>query len=351
MRAALVACGVFASSLAWVPARAGTVSLKHGHPERYTVRKGDTLWGIAGRFLAKPWQWPLIWHANPAIENPNLIYPGDTLVLTVVHGRRVLRLERAGGGGLREVVLRPRVHAQPLPAQAIPAIPLATIQAFLARPLVVSASEMSDAPRIVSVGARHLVAGSGYDVYVVGLGAHPAGRYAVYRRGREYFGDDGKPLGYAAVHVADARLVAPGHAGQAATVELFNARQEVLVGDRLLPASDEAAQTGFQPTFPSRRVDGRIIAVLGGLSLIGQYQTVVIDRGARDGLRPGTLLAVYQREGRVADATAPSGTVALPSRQAGVAMVVRPFQRLSYALIMEATRTMHVGDTVRNPAP
>lgn len=351
LRAILAVCSALLLLMSVTPVRAGGVSLKPGHPERYTVRKGDTLWGIAGRFLSKPWQWPLIWRANPAIKNPNLIYPGDLLVLSGTHGRQRLSIERRGGSSLPEVVLRPQVRAEPLPAQAIPTIPLGNIQAFLSRPLVVSAAQLREAPRIVSVGKGHLVAGSGHLVYAVGLGAHPVARYAVYRRGQEYFGQNGTPLGYAAVHVGDARLVAPGGAGRAATLELFNARQEVLVGDRLLPAADEGVQASFQPTYPSRPVEGRIIAVLGGLSLIGQYQTVVIDRGERAGLRPGSLLSVYERGSEVADPAAPSGAVDLPPRYAGVAMVIRPFQRLSYALIMEAARTMHVGDEVRNPVP
>ena len=68
-------------------AMAQDVSVRSDHPDEYVVVKGDTLWDISGKFLEQPWQWPAIWHANPQIENPHLIYPGDRISLVYIDGK------------------------------------------------------------------------------------------------------------------------------------------------------------------------------------------------------------------------------------------------------------------------
>jgi hypothetical protein len=107
------------------------------------------------------------------------------------------------------------------------------------------------------------------------------------------------------------------------------------------------------PRAPEEAVDGRIISVLDGVSLIGQYQVIVLNRGARHGLQPGHVLSVYRTGEVIRDPVRENGQsrekVRLPDELSGTTMVFRTFDRISYALVMEATNDIHVLDTVRNP--
>lgn len=387
--------------LAPLTVAADTLTLKAGHPQRYVVKKGDTLWDIAGRFLEEPWRWPQIWRANPQIVNPDLIYPGDELRLTYEGGEPVVRARRAVHPTVR---LSPRVRTEPLAAQPIPAIPIDAIHPFLRRPRVVSQDEYDAAPYIVSMGKESLIGRAGQRVYVRGLGEDIARRYAVYRLGQAYVdpaAEDGEGLlGYEALRVADAVLL---ERGDPVTMVLTSSSREVLVGDRLMAVSDEDVDRNFLPRAPERPVSGQIISVVDGVSQIGQYQVVVINRGRRDGLEPGHVMAVYQRGEKIVDKLArppadaegerptrieldpakqggaegfaqaatdlvvaiqeglagvvdavnphpkPYQLVKLPDVRAGTVMVFRPFERMSYALVMEARRAIHVEDVVTNP--
>lgn len=417
---------------------ADTVKLNPQHPDHYVVKKGDTLWDIAGRFLQNPWDWPHIWHANPRINDPNLIYPGDELTLTYRNGRPVVYRSRRG---LPTVKLSPHVRAEPLGRDAIPTIPIEAIQPFLSRPRVVSKEEYDDAPYVVSVGKERLVAGPGARVYVRGLGASPQSTYAIYRLGNPLrepptdgasyasasnasmtrkvaFGsasdgatdttvDSGRVLGYEALQVGEAVL---RRGGDPATLVVTSGEREVLPGDRLFaPGADDVHQS-FSPHAPPKPVAGAIISLIEGVSQVGQHQVVVLNLGRRDGIDRGTVLAVYQRGAQVRDRFAqerphhgptpsvwdsiPPGNphpqnffeegaenairagktvgtvfadaakdwaspfvpedekaqkVTLPEQRAGVLMVFRPFAHVSYALVMKATRSIHIDDLVRNP--
>lgn len=395
---------------------AETPALNPEHPDRYTVQKGDTLWDIAGRFLQEPWQWPGLWRANPQIENPDLIYPGDVLTLKYVEGAPVVQLTR---GGRPTVKLSPQVRELPLDREAVPTIPVDAIKQFLSRPRVVTEEEIESAPYVVSLGKEHLIGGAGSQIYVRGLDASGATHFTVYRRGREYRdpGAEGDELlGFEAVHIADAVLEKPG---DPATLLLTSSKREVLSGDRLFASRDDEVQRNFMPRAPATEVHGSIISVVDGVTQIGQHQIVVLNRGRSDGLEPGHVLAVLQsgelvrdrfggeqeqpfpdrsrdyppaprstsaadnlgaavvqsaqvvgatakdfyddtlgrgiRQGlegtrgdEVVDPDAPNA-VRLPSRPAGIVMVFRSFDRVSYALVMKATRAIHIEDIVTNP--
>lgn len=326
--------------------------LNPDHPDRYTVAKGDTLWDISARFLRDPWRWPDIWKANPQVKNPHLIYPGDVLALTFNNGVPELQLERAGEGRTT-VKLSPQVRSSEI-ARAIPTIPLDVIQPFLTRPRVVTREEMEAAPYIVQSADEHLLAATGNRVYVRGIPEGGAAeRYSVLRLGRAYRDPDAKDkkqevLGYEAIYVADAVLQ---QSGDPATFVLTGSRQEAHNGDRLLPASAQEQETSFQPRAPGGDVRGRIIAVIEGVSQIGQYQVVVLNLGAQQGMQPGHVLAAYQAGHEVRDLVSPDpkDTVKLPDEHAALLMVFRPFERVSYALVMKATRPLRVGDKVRSP--
>ncbi len=332
-------------------------ALNPSHPDRYTVVKGDTLWDISARFLRDPWRWPDIWKANPQVANPHLIYPGDALALTFNNGVPELHLERVGEGRGATIKLSPRVRSEPV-ARAIPTIPLNVIQPFLTRPRVVTKEEMEAAPYIVQSADEHLIAATGNRVYVRGIkDGEAAERYTVLRLGQAYRDPDASAeakskqqdiLGYEAVYVADAVLQ---RSGDPATFVLDGSRQEAHNGDRLLPAITQEQEASFQPRAPGGDVRGRIISVIGGVSQVGQYQVVVLNLGQQQGMQAGHVLTAYQagREVRDLGSPDPKDTVRLPDEQAALLMIFRPFERVSYALVMQATRPLRVGDKVRSP--
>jgi hypothetical protein len=330
----LVSCSVLA---------ADPVALNPNHPDRYVVVKGDTLWDIAGHFLRDPWYWPEIWHVNPQIANPHLIYPGDVLVLTYVNGKPRLTLERGS-----TVKLSPQMRSTPLD-QAIPAIPMGAIMPFLSRPYVMEEGELDRAPYVVDFADEHIMGGSGNRAYVRAIETNEAVDFNVVRPGKPYRdGDTGEVLGYEALYVGDARLT---QTGDPATLDLVRTDIETLVGDRLLPVSKDKPQLNFFPKAPDSDVRGSIIDVVHGVSQIGQYQVVVLDRGSSNGLQPGDILAIDHRGEIVPDhVTAnPRDRVKLPDERAGTLMVFRTFPRVSFGLVMTATRAIHLLDRVHNP--
>lgn len=351
-----ILCGLLLCAAASLPAQAGVPELNPGHPERYAVVKGDTLWDISARFLKDPWRWPDIWKANPQVKNPHLIYPGDVLVLVIVNGVPELRLEREGEAR-NTIRLSPQVRSSEI-ARAIPTIPLDVIQPFLTRPRVVTSEEMQAAPYIVQSADEHLIAATGNRVYVRGIKeSEAAEHYSVLRLGQAYRDPDASAeakkkkqdvLGYEAIYVADAVLQ---QSGDPATFVLAGSRQEARNGDRLLPASVQEQEASFQPRAPGGDVRGRIISVIEGVSQVGQYQVVVLNLGAQQGMEAGHVLAAYQAGHEVRDLVSPDpkDTVKLPDEHAALLMVFRPFERVSYALVMKATRPLRVGDRVRSP--
>ncbi|MCL4316631.1 MAG: LysM peptidoglycan-binding domain-containing protein [Gammaproteobacteria bacterium] len=350
-------CGLLLSAaLVTSVAGADVLELNPGHPERYTVVKGDTLWDISARFLKDPWRWPDIWKANPQVKNPHLIYPGDVLVLVIVNGVPELRLEREGEAR-NTIRLSPQVRSSEI-VRAIPTIPLDVIQPFLTRPRVVTSEEMQAAPYIVQSADEHLIAATGNRVYVRGIQGEAQERYSVLRLGQAYHDPDASAeakkkkqdvLGYEAIYVADAVLL---QGGDPATFALDGSRQEARNGDRLLPASIQEQEASFQPRPPGGDVRGRIISVIEGVSQVGQYQVVVLNLGAQQGMEAGHVLAAYQAGHEVRDLVSPDpkDTVKLPDEHAALLMVFRPFERVSYALVMKATRPLRVGDKVRTPS-
>jgi len=364
---------------------ADDVQINPGHPESYVVKKGDTLWDISAKFLEQPWRWPEIWRVNPQIKNPHLIYPGDVVRLVYEGGKPVLTVNR---GNHRTVKLEPGVRVVD-EKRPIPTIPIEAIREFLTRPLVVSKDELKSRPYIVSSYDQHLIAGSGNEIYVRGL---PDGtdqhRYSIYRQGPAYK-SHGKVLGYEAIYVGDATVK---DFGDPATALVTQSDREVLTGDRLIPQSEQDMRTDFMPHEPDRPVSGSIISAIDVLSEIGQYQVVVLDMGKNDGLQVGSVLGVYRKGAVITDRIAYSGKkdhiagegtnplsnlvsdlvktkrdvdntalvgylgrpntsgeqVRLPEKYTGVVMVFRIFDKVSYALVMEAKAPMHINDTVKN---
>ncbi|ADJ29789.1 LysM peptidoglycan-binding domain-containing protein [Nitrosococcus watsonii] len=322
------------------------VTLNPDAPQRYEVVRDDTLWDIAGRFLRDPWRWPDIWEVNQQINNPHLIYPGDIIFLSYrENGDPVLELQR----GLPGYKMSPTVRTSKL-EKAIPTIPIDAIQQFLLHPQVVSKEALDNAPYVVAGAEERLILGAGDDVYVRSLSKSATMKYGIYRGGEVYRDPDHPStiLGYEALFIADANVQ---RFGDPAILSIQNSTREVLVGDRLLPANDLEFEQHFLPHAPRIPVEGKIIAVIDGVSQIGQYQAVALDLGAEDGVEKGTVLAVYQAGRVVRDPISrlPEDKVRLPDERAGMIMVFRAFDHISYGLMMGAERAIHVYDVVRNP--
>lgn len=322
------------------------VRLRQDAPLTYVVQPGDTLWSIANRFLLDPWQWPEVWVVNDQVRNPHRIFPGDVLTLSNVDGRP--RLSGPDGtevGGLVQR-LSPQVRELPLDS-AIPMIPIEAIRDFLRGPRLVTADELSASPYLLAFVDEHLVGGAGMGVYVQDLVPQEAYRYAVVRRGVVYRDpDDDEILGYEAVPVGEAEVQ---EYGKPSTAVLSKTTREALVGDRLLPVEPEAFGDNFYPRAPKGAVGGRIISVYDGFSQIGQYQIIALNRGSQHGIEPGHVLDVMQ-SGRRAPDPYGYGTVALPETYAGQVLVFKVTRRVSFALVMTATRPIHVLDKLEKPA-
>jgi hypothetical protein len=312
-------------------------------PGRYTVQKGDTLWDISAKFLTDPWYWPEIWHINPQVANPHLIYPGDELALTWVDGRPQVTVARGG-----DVRLSPRVREQPL-SEAIHAIPYERIAAFMQRPTVLSQDQVKGAPYVVRGRDERLISAVGNDIYVRRLdGAAMGSRYSVYHVGDELKDpDDGDVLGYQGQFTGEAAV---NHTGSPATLRVMDAARETLEGDILLPIEIEQ-KLAFIPRLPDSAVDGTIMSVLDERTMVADYDVVIINRGARDGLKPGHVLEVWEHGEEVLDntANAESRKVQLPDERNGVAMIFKAYDRMSYGLMWRSDREVHVGDAVRSP--
>jgi hypothetical protein len=355
---AAVDTGTGASTSPLPPQSAGDASshLAPNAPDSYTVKRGDTLWGIAKVFLRDPWYWPEIWQVNPQVQNPHLIYPGDTLRLVYVEGRPRLVLQPGLERG-NAARVEPRVRSQALEA-AVTTIPYETIAAFMSKPMVLDQEQIKNAPYVLSTRDSHVVMAEGNTVYAVGFKspAEVGQLYSLVRVGEALRDpDDNKVLGYNGVYTGAGHVT---RGGDPATLIMTQSARETYPGDKLI-AGGVDVPLDFVPSPPKTNINGRIIMVSDGVTVIGQYEVVVINRGVRDGLQPGNVLAVYSESDPVYDNSKngyvhPTSTlfknkVNLPDERTGTFMVFKTFPRMSYGLIMEATDVIHVADKVESP--
>jgi LysM domain len=325
--------------------------LRPDHPDSYVVVKGDTLWDISGKFLTKPWLWPELWRANPQIENPHLIYPGDVIRLVYIEGQPALMVDRGEAGRTYHASpstnekLEPKIRATPL-ENPIPAINLGAIQGFLVQNRVVAPSLLDAAPYVIQGESDRLVVGSGDRVYVRGT-LEESQSYSFVRKGPLYRDPaTNEVLGQEATYIGLGRVVAQENG--IATLFVNSSREEIQIGDRVLPTEERAVDATFFPSAPSQPVDGELIAVTNGVTQVGQFDVVVIDRGERNGLETGNVLAIYKKGALARDRIA-NQTIRLPSERAGLLMIFRVFDKLSYGLVLATERPLAVFDEVKNP--
>jgi hypothetical protein len=345
------------------PLQADTKSadVKANAPEKYTVKKGDTLWDIANRYLKDAWRWPEIWQANQQIRNPHLIFPGDNLLLCHIQDRAVVAVDAGGGcdevianltnkasvsGGNGQNKLSPQIRVEDL-SVAIPAIPLQAIRAYLSDSRVMGAEDFAKAPYVVSGESKRVIMGEGDKVYVRGTDMELGQSYGIYRKGVRYDDPDTKEfLGFEAEDIGAGKVTAV--LDNVSTLELARTTQEVRIEDRIFASEARAVTPIFYPSNPEGVKQGRIVRIMSSLGSGGLNSVIVINRGERDGVKQGHTFALYQRGGLMRDRVK-DDLVRLPSERAGLAMVFRTFNKVSYAIILKASTTITVGDEIRPP--
>jgi len=336
-----------------------TITYEPEYPQTYIVQKGDTLWDISSVFLRDPWHWPEIWFKNPQVENPHLIYPGDELAIIYIGGERRVQIVRRGedgqilsiGGtsGMKVVKLSPRVRTHAIDA-SIPSIPIDSIRHLLSRPLIIEKEELDNSAYVISSVDAHLINSVNDRLYVRKLDTNSGnGRYQIFRPNKPlYDPTTDELLGYEAIYVGETKLLL---GGDPATVQVTKSVREILRNDRVLPIDNTNFERDFFPKPPGTQVRGEVLSLLDAISMLGQYQTLAINLGSRDGIETGNLLVV-KRVGAVIpdfEEEDPNFKVKLPNERIGLVMIIRSFEKMSYALVMEASRPIVVTDYVESP--
>jgi len=382
----LAAGGMLALLVLAVPSHADVVQLKNDHPERYVVQKGDTLWDISSRFLADPWRWASVWKINDQIKNPHLIYPGDVILLTWVDGKPQLTVQReqkleppapaeqptaapeepavrepvlaetpraieepAGTtpSGMKIVKLRPRAYSAPI-KDAIPTISPDAILPFLNEPRIVQRGELERAGYVMAGYDEHVALGNGDQFYARGLKKQDQQSefYQVFRQGKELKEPTtNEVLAYEAIYLGDARMIEPG---DPARMEIVRIKQEIIPTDRLFAAPERAALPYYFPRAPEKQVKGRILSVFNGVTEIGPKMVVTINLGAKHGMEEGHVLRVMRFVGVRKDPVTRLKHK-IPDEELGLLMVFRVFDKISYAIVMDASRPIRVHDSLRTP--
>lgn len=334
--------GIAAALVLSVSVFAEEPQLHNDVPDSHVVVKGDTLWDISETFLKNPWLWPEIWHVNSQIENPHLIYPGDVIRLIYLDGKARLTLDTSG----RLHKLEPQAHVIST-GNAIDTIPLDRIHNFLSRSRIVGEDDFELAPYVVSGADQHLLAGAGDKVYLRGNVESVNTVYGIYRQGDTYIDPETKEfLGVQALDIGSGTIV--NTKGEVATLDVTRTTTEVRIGDRLMREEERAIESTFVPSAPLTDVSGVILAVEGGVTQVGKMDVIIINRGERDAVLPGNVLAVYKRGRKIRDRVS-GGTVQLPDERAGLVMIFRSFEKLSLGLVLEASQGLSVNDKVKNP--
>jgi len=333
--------------------------LAENAPDTYTVKRGDTLWHISGMFLKSPWRWPELWGMNlDQIHNPHLIYPGQLLVLEKIDGMARLKIGNTLGGAGDTVKLSPSIRSESSESAAISSIPMNLIGPFLTDAMIFDENELAKAPRIVAGEEGHMMLARGNSAYVMGdLGNTRS--WQIFREPKALVDPDTKQiLGYEARFVGSAERKQDGEARPGAqtagltvpsTFIITGNREDAQVGDRLAPAAVRDFAP-FVPHSPANPVDGKIVSLYGDAMSAGSNHIVSLNRGARDGLERGTVLALWHEGAVTHDKSVQKGAlIKLPDERIGSVFVFRVFDRMAYGLVMDTTQPTVPGDRVTQP--
>jgi LysM domain len=356
------------------------LELQANHPEQHVVVKGDTLWGISAQFLKNPWAWPKVWKMNRSqIKNPHLIYPGDVIALDMSSGKPELRLLR------ESVTLQPGIREEPLAKQAIPTITPSIIAPFLSQPLVIESDSFKNSPVILSGPDNRVILGAGTKIYLDKIEQGQALSWYIYRAGKTLVDPDTKEeLGTEAIFLGNARVT---KYGVPATAEITNSKEEIFAKDLLIAAPD-TIESSYVPHAPDNKVSGKIVSIYGGVAETGKNSIVTINRGSKDGLEVGHVLAIARQGNYVKNPNAPEAKswwdkfkadnktdphkkvidygkkgddvkleeyatdpnyIKLPNERVGLLMIFRVFNKVSYGLVMQSAEPIHISDVVETP--
>lgn len=333
------------------------IRVKAQHPRQYTVEKGDTLWGISSMFLEDPWYWPEIWQKNQQVKNPHLIFPGDVLTLVYVNGQPQMLVneaqhksvqQAAESGGMPVKKLSPSIRSSSLEA-SIPTIPGDAIRQFLTKPRVVTKEQLDNAPYIVGSEDGNLILGTDMRVYIRGEIDKERVRFSVFRPGKALRDPEtDEILGYEAKYTGEVHIAAYD---DPATGDLTFTEREVLIGDRLLPEDRSKLENLYFPHIPDIEVNAQIMELNEALTGVAQFQVVTINKGERDGMEVGHLLATFTNGDTVRDRhnKRSSKPVKLPNERSGLVMIFKTFDQVSYAITLESKRVIRNYDYLHTP--
>lgn len=329
-------------------------TIKADAPNRYTVKKGDTLWDISGRYLDSPWRWKEIWATNKQIKNPNLIYPNDILILCVIKGKTLIGVDTGEGcaGVEKQLATDAAVSTVAVTStlNSIPAIPMSAIQHWLDKTLIVNPKDFETTPYILASKNRNLITGSGDKVYAKGIPLIVGQRYGVYRKGDPYV--DPKThqvIGLEVTQVATGLVTATESNGMTSLQLTDSYGKEVREGDRVFVELGNSIPPVFYPAPATVNRGGMIVRVMDSISSAARGSVVAINLGRNQGAKPGAVLTVYQKGPLVRDVFDNDTPVRLPSEPSGMLMVFNTFDNISYAYVLNSELPLRVGDQLLPP--
>ncbi|WP_236822479.1 LysM peptidoglycan-binding domain-containing protein [Andreprevotia sp. IGB-42] len=334
-------------------AQADTLALQNSAPERYVVVKGDTLWGISGKFLKQPWRWPEIWQLNKdEIKNPHWIYPGDVVVLDLSGKEPRLKLLKNDKNTNRPsgpLKLGPQVRIEEYTNGAVSSIPVDAIRPFLQRPLLIEPEELRKAPRVAAGPDNRVVYSAGDKIYATKLAGKAGDSWQVFRPGKPLI-DPADPehkrvLGYEVIYLGD---VTVDVVGDVSTLRVVTAKEEIAPGDRLLRAND-IPFVNYVPHTPDNNIQALVVSAYGGIAEVGPYSTVVINKGSLDGLDIGSVLFTFKAARPLKRADNEAEGLMIPPEKSGNLFIYRVFPNVSYGLLLDSTMPVNVGDLASSP--
>ncbi|OIR09651.1 LysM domain/BON superfamily protein [mine drainage metagenome] len=343
---------------------ADELKLQENAPDRYVVVKGDTLWDISAKFFKDPWKWPQIWGFNKdTIKDPHWIYPGNVVYLDA--STHTLKVSEAGPGtdvtsagseipavaesgqAVSDIVkLHPRARQVTGKGEAIPLISLKDIGPFLSRPLVIEDNELDNAPVLAGTYEHRVLIATGDIAYAKDMPSNKGERWQVYRPDRTFKDPDtGEILGHEVVYLGDAVVE---KFDTLSTLRISRAVLEIAPGDRFAQATTGFA-SNYQPRAPEKQISAKVISIYGGLQQAGQNAVVTLNKGSRDGLENGHVLALYQRGDRLPSGSVFAADTRLPDMRYGLLFVFRVFDKVSYALVMQTQLPVQLLDRASTP--
>ncbi|MDO5651834.1 MAG: LysM peptidoglycan-binding domain-containing protein [Moraxella sp.] len=347
----LVAALVLASSAAAL-ANNPPPTVKADAPNRYIVKKGDTLWDISGKYLDAPYRWREIWATNKQIKNPNLIYPNDVLILCIIRGQTLVGVDTGEGcaGIEKQMDTAPSSVAITSTANSIPAIPLTSIRHWLSRSVIVRPQDFDTTPYVLASKEGNLITSVGNKIYIKGAPLIAGQRYGIYRKGQPYIDQrTGTTIGLEVTQVAAGTVSSVAANGVSSLNIAETYGSEVREGDRVFVEVDAPIPSVFYPAPAEVNRGGMIARVMGGISSAAKDSVVAINLGAADGAQPGYILDVYKKGALVRDIRDNDTPVRLPSELAGQVMVFKTFDNISYAYVLAAEVPLDVGDFLVAP--